>query len=341
MQHLPSFRIPAPAPEQQNSGQQMDVLSRGVSPILLFPTLVASTQLLRGTTRKHRHTESYPEHMPVKLPSFWVHTGRDAQSEYARIDKQPSEVWVLVLFGSTEDQTQYCSCQTNVLPLSPTLVPEMGLKFGLKNWDLQGLVPLSGSLLLCTVKASAVAVLQPAARARRMQRGKMAGRSIRLWGEGTGREAGKDQQANQILEVGNAPLPILSFGGSGSSKVFPSLVRLAGSPGGYGSAGGRIPGKGERWKERTPPQAAGCAGGQIAAPSCLLFPLQYLFRPVSPAPPRPPHIFHLAPSGCPSAQVLLSNKGTWNHRNWVRPRRRIGQASAACRSLGARGPSAS
>lgn len=81
-----------------------------VSPILLFPTLVASTQLLRGTTRKHRHTESYPEHMPVKLPSFWVHTGRDAQSEYARIDKQPSEVWVLVLFGSTEDQTQYCSC---------------------------------------------------------------------------------------------------------------------------------------------------------------------------------------------------------------------------------------
>lgn len=125
----------------------------------------------------------------------------------------------------------------------------MGLKFGLKNRDLQGLVPLSGSLLLCTVKASAVAVLQPAARARRMQRGKMAGRSIRLWGEGTGREAGKDQQANQILEGGNAPLPILSFGGSGSSKVFPSLVRLAGSPGGYGSAGGRIPGKGERWKE--------------------------------------------------------------------------------------------
>lgn len=46
----------------------------------------------------------------------------------------------------------------------------------------------------------------------------------------------------------------------------------------------------------------------------------------------------------PTHRVLLSNKGTWNHRNWVRPSRQIGQArpvKTVCRSLGARGPSAS
>lgn len=45
---------------------------------------------------------------------------------------------------------------------------------------------------------------------------------MRLWGEGTGREAGKDQQANQILEGGPCP------SAHTLSKVFPDLVHLAG-----------------------------------------------------------------------------------------------------------------
>lgn len=80
-------------------------------------------------------------------------------------------------------------------------------------------------------------------------------------------------------------------------------------------------------KRGPPPQVVGCVGGQSAAPSWPSFPLQYLPRPASTRPPKPPHIFHLALSGCPSSQELLSNKGTWNHRNWVRPSRQMGQAS--------------
>lgn len=47
--------------------------------------------------------------------------------------------------------------------------------------------------------------------------------------------------------------------------------------------------------------------------------------------------------GCSHSHVLLSNKGTWNHRNWVRPngQSRIGPVKAAFPGLlGATGPSA-
>lgn len=97
-------------------------------------------------------------------------------------------------------------------------------------------------------------------------------------------------------------------------------------------------------QHREAPHPTGCVGGQTAAPSWPLLPLGYLLSPVSSGQPKPPHIFQLAPSGCPNSRVLLSNKGTWNHRNWVRPSRQIGQArpvKTVCRSLGARGPSAS
>lgn len=84
-------------------------------------------------------------------------------------------------------------------------------------------------------------------------------------GEGTGREAGKDQQANQILEGSNAPLPILSFGGCGSSKVFPDLVCLAG----WQSGRLWIPGKGERWKEKPPPPVVGVLVDKSLLPLAL------------------------------------------------------------------------
>lgn len=49
------------------------------------------------------------------------------------------------------------------------------------------------------------------------------------------------------------------------------------------------------------------------------------------------------PPGCSHSHVLLSNKGTWNHRNWVRPngQSRIGPVKAVFPGLsGATGPSA-
>lgn len=47
------------------------------------------------------------------------------------------------------------------------------------------------------------------------------------------------------------------------------------------------------------------------------------------------------PSGCSNSHVLLSNKGTWNHRNWVRPngQSRVGPVNAVFAGLsGATGP---
>lgn len=74
----------------------------------------------------------------------------------------------------------------------------MGLKFGLKNCDLQGLVPLSGSLLLCIVKTSAVGVLQPAARVRRRQRGKMLGSLLDCGGKALGERQGRTSRLTRF-----------------------------------------------------------------------------------------------------------------------------------------------
>lgn len=92
-------------------------------------------------------------------------------------------------------------------------------------------------------------------------------------------------------------------------------------------------------KRGPPPQVVGCVGRQSAAPSWPSFPLQYLPRPASPRPPKPPHIFHLAAPAHKSCfrikELGTIETGSGPADKWARP------VKTVCRSLGARGPSAS
>lgn len=149
-----------------------------------------------------------------------------------------------------------------------------------------------------------------------------------MWRKGTEKGQGETSKANQIAVGGGVPLPkfSLSEGVAPLRSSLPWPAWLAAQE----VLDQLVAGSLERGSdERGDPHSRwwDVLLDKLLLTYWLLFPLYYLLRPVSSGQPKPPHIFHLAPSGCPNSQALLSNKGTWNHRNWVRPSRQISQAS--------------